>query len=69
MRDWASHRGETGKDWDSRFNNWIRKEVKDRYLRGIRGRKTTLAEEWGLSSLLTPVFDDDDPLPTRRLLS
>ncbi|GAP78522.1 hypothetical protein Y09_1351 [Brachybacterium sp. SW0106-09] len=25
MRDWAAGKGETGKDWDARFRNWLRK--------------------------------------------
>lgn len=25
MRDWAKAKGETGKDWDARFRNWLRK--------------------------------------------
>ena len=24
MRDWASHKGETGLDWNARFNRWLR---------------------------------------------
>ena len=24
MRDWAAAKGETGKDWDARFRNWLR---------------------------------------------
>lgn len=69
MRDWAAHRGEIGKAWDSRFDNWLRKEAKDRRLRHVRTSKPTLAEEWGLTSFLTPNFDDDETPPSRRLLS
>ena len=69
MRDWARHEGKNGKDWEGRFNNWLRKEAKDRYLQRIRNQKPTLAEEWGLKSFLTPVFDDDEPPAAGRLLS
>jgi hypothetical protein len=24
MRDWASHKGETGLDWNARFDRWLR---------------------------------------------
>lgn len=36
MRDWALDKRKTGHEWDRRFNNWLRKEAKDRYIRGIR---------------------------------
>lgn len=68
MRDWARAKAQTGADWDARFNNWLRKEAKDRHLRRIRTERPSLAEEWGLKSFLTPNFDDDEPT-TGRLLS
>lgn len=30
MRDWAAGKGETGKDWDARFRNWLRNARPDR---------------------------------------
>ena len=67
MRDWALDKRQTGTQWDRRFNNWLRNEAKRRRLHGIRHRpQRTLEEEWGLGSLLTPVFDDDDLPPSER---
>ncbi len=67
MRDWALDKQQTGTQWDRRFNNWLRTAAKRRYIRGIRQKpQRTLEEEWGLGSLLTPVFDDDDLPPSER---
>jgi len=30
MRDWASHKGETGLDWNARFNRWLRQTIQRR---------------------------------------
>lgn len=30
MRDWASHKGETGLDWNARFNRWLRETARRR---------------------------------------
>lgn len=30
MRDWASDKGATGKDWDARFRNWLHRATPDR---------------------------------------
>jgi hypothetical protein len=73
MRDWARHRGETGANWDARFNNWLRKEASDRQHRRRHTDKRTvqdLQKEWNLPSFLTPNFaDDEPPLPAGFLLS
>jgi hypothetical protein len=73
MRDWANHRGETGANWDARFNNWLRKEASDRQHRRRHTDNRTvqdLQKEWNLPSFLTPNFaDDEPPLPAGFLLS
>lgn len=36
MRDWAADKGATGKDWDARFRNWLRRATPDRQQRPDR---------------------------------
>ncbi len=67
MRDWSLSVNKRRHDWDRQFNNWLRKAAKDRYIRKIRtSSEPTIAEQWGLTSFLTPVFDDDDLPPSER---
>jgi hypothetical protein len=64
MRDWSLSVNKFRHDWDRQFNNWLRKEAKDRAMHNIRTRpKQTLEQLWGLGSFLTPTFDDDDQIP------
>ena len=67
MRDWGLATNGKAANWDARFNNWLRKEAGDRRTRRYLPAKPTLAEEWGLTSFLTPTFDDDEPEPPRLL--
>jgi GntR family transcriptional regulator len=72
MRDWAISSGKTGRDWDRRFDVWLREEAK-RDRRGGGGRydphrlspSDTMRREWKLPTFLTPILDDEpDPAPS-----
>lgn len=44
FRDWAASKGETKKDWDAAFRNWLRNAKPS--LSVIRGGQTASADEW-----------------------